>query len=260
MELSNSLTAIVTGGASGLGLAAARALAAQGVRVAIFDLNETQGSAVAAELGGTFCRVDVTSDAEVEVGFTAARAALGQERILINCAGIGAGAKTATRDRKTGEIRQHPIDAFNRVLQINLVGSFRCAVKAAAGMLTLPPLPGGERGVIVHTASVAAEDGQIGQVAYSASKAGLVGLTLPMARDLASEGVRVNTIMPGIFDTPIMATLPDNVREALGASVPFPPRLGRVDEFASLALEMCRNAYFNGASVRLDGAIRMAPR
>jgi NAD(P)-dependent dehydrogenase (short-subunit alcohol dehydrogenase family) len=260
MELSTSVAAVVTGGASGLGLAAARALAAHGVRVAIFDLNATQGEAVAADLGGVFCRVDVTSDAEVEAGYARARAAIGQERLLVNCAGIGPGIKTVSRDKKTGEIRQHPIDAFDRVIQINLIGSFRCAVKSAAGMLTLPPLTNGERGAIVNTASVAATDGQIGQTAYSASKAGLVGLTLPMARDLSAEGIRVNTIMPGIFDTPLMQTLPENVRHALGASVPFPPRLGHVDEFASLVLEMCRNSYFNGESVRLDGAIRMAPR
>ncbi len=259
MKLDSSIAAVVTGGASGLGEATARALAAHGVKVAIFDMNEDKGQAVAAAIGGVFCKVNVTSDADVDAGFASARAAHGQERILINCAGTGNAAKTASRSRDSGEIRHFPLDAFNAIIQINLVGTFRCIAKSAAGMLTLEPLDG-ERGAIVNTASVAAEDGQMGQAAYSASKGGVVGMTLPIARDLASEGIRVNTILPGIFNTPLMNAAPPQVKEALGASVPFPKRLGNAEEYASLALEMVRNTYFNGEDVRLDGAIRMAPR
>lgn len=253
-------SAVVTGGASGLGEATARALAAEGVKVAIFDLNEEAGAAVAAELGGVFCKVDVTNDASVDSGFERARAAHGQEAILVNCAGTGNAIKTAGRDRKTGAISHFPVDAFDRIVQINLVGTFRCIAKSAAGMLTLDPEDGGERGAIVNTASVAAEDGQIGQAAYSASKGGVVGMTLPIARDLSSEGIRVNTILPGIFNTPLLKGAPQNVLDALGAQVPFPKRLGDPAEYASLALEMIRNSYFNGEDVRLDGSIRMAPR
>lgn len=253
-------SAVVTGGASGLGEATARALAAEGVKVAIFDMNAERGAAVAAEIGGVFCHVNVTSDESVVAGFEKARAANGQERILINCAGTGNAAKTASRSKETGEIKHFPLDAFDKIIQINLVGTFRCIAKSAAGMLTLDPMEDGERGVIVNTASVAAEDGQMGQAAYSASKGGVVGMTLPIARDLMSEGIRVNTILPGIFNTPLMNGAPENVKAALAASVPFPKRLGHPQEYASLALEMCRNSYFNGEDVRLDGAIRMAPR
>ena len=256
MKLEN-VAAVVTGGASGLGEATARALAANGVKVALFDLNEERGEAVAAEIGGVFCRVDVTDDASVDAGFEKARAAHGQERILINCAGTGNAIKTASRDRNTGEIKHFPLDSFNKIIQINLVGTFRCIAKSAAGMLTLEPQADGERGAIVNTASVAAEDGQMGQAAYSASKGGVVGMTLPIARDLSGEGIRVNTILPGIFNTPLMNAAPEAVKEALGASVPFPKRLGLPQEYASLAVEMCRNTYFNGEDVRLDGAIRM---
>lgn len=260
MEL-KGLTAVVTGGASGLGAATARALAKEGVKVAIFDLNAEKGEAIAAEVGGVFALVNVTDEASVDAGFATARAALGQERILVNCAGTGNAIKTASRSKETGEIRHFPLDAFNMIIQINLVGTFRCIAKSAAGMMTLPPLNDfGERGVIINTASVAAEDGQIGQAAYSASKGGVVGMTLPIARDLSSEGIRVNTILPGIFNTPLLAAAPDNVKAALGAQVPFPKRLGNPEEYASLALEMCRNSYFNGEDVRLDGAIRMSPR
>ena len=255
----NGCAAVVTGGASGLGAATARALAAAGVRVAVFD-RDPRGAAVAAEIGGVFALVDVTSDAAVDAGFATARAAHGQERILINCAGTGNAAKTASRSRETGEIKHFPLDAFTRIIEINLIGTFRCIAKSAAGMLTLDPLADGERGAIVNTASIAAEDGQMGQAAYSASKGGVVGMTLPIARDLMGEGIRVNTILPGIFDTPLMDAAPDKVREALAASVPFPKRFGRPAEYASLALEMCRNGYFNGEDVRLDGAIRMGPR
>jgi NAD(P)-dependent dehydrogenase (short-subunit alcohol dehydrogenase family) len=255
------LSAVVTGGASGLGAATARLLAKEGVKVALFDLNEEKGEAVAKEIGGVFCKVNVTDNQSVDDGFAKARAAIGQERILINCAGTGNAIKTASRDKTTGAIKHFPIENFDRIIQINLVGTFRCIAKSAAGMLSLDPIGEfGERGAIVNTASVAAEDGQIGQAAYSASKGGVVGMTLPIARDLSSEGIRVNTILPGIFDTPLLQGAPENVKAALGASVPFPKRLGDPNEYASLAVEMCRNSYFNGEDVRLDGAIRMAPR
>jgi NAD(P)-dependent dehydrogenase (short-subunit alcohol dehydrogenase family) len=260
MKLNSNITAVVTGGASGLGEATARALAAEGVKVGIFDLNEERGAAVAKDIGGVFAKVDVTSDADVDAGFAKIRAALGQERILINCAGTGNAIKTASRDKDTGVIQHFPVDQFNKIIQINLVGTFRCIAKSATGMMTLDKLDCGDRGSIVNTASVAAEDGQLGQAAYSASKAGVVGMTLPIARDLSREGIRVNTILPGIFDTPLLKSLPEKVREALGAQVPHPSRLGRPQEYASLALELCRNGYFNGEDIRLDGAIRMAPR
>jgi NAD(P)-dependent dehydrogenase (short-subunit alcohol dehydrogenase family) len=261
MKLDSSISAVVTGGASGLGEATARALAADGVKVAIFDLERQRekGEKLAEELGGVFCQVDVTSEEQVDAAFAQARAAIGQERILINCAGTGNAAKTASRDKQTGEIKHFPLAAFNMIIQINLVGTFRCIAKSAAGMLTLEPVDG-ERGAIVNTASVAAEDGQIGQAAYSASKGGVVGMTLPIARDLSGDGIRVNTILPGIFDTPLLQGAPVNVKEALSASVPFPKRLGQASEYAQLALTMITNGYFNGEDVRLDGAIRMAPR
>ena len=260
MKLDGSVSAVVTGGASGLGEATVRALRAAGVKVAIFDMNEEKGSALARETGGVFCNVNVTLDIEVDAGFEKARAAIGQERILVNCAGTGNAIKTAGRDKKTGEIKHFPLAEFDRIVQINLLGTFRCLAKSAAGMLTLTPAEDGERGVIVNTGSVAAQDGQMGQAAYSASKAGVAGMTLPIARDLSGEGVRVNTILPGIFLTPLLMSAPEQVLAGLSASVPFPKRLGRPPEFASLVLEICRNAYFNGEVVRLDGAIRMAPR
>ena len=260
MKLDNTVAAVITGGASGLGAATARALAAKGVKVAIFDLQEEKGTALAAEIGGTFCEVNVTDDASVDAGFAKARAAHGQERILVNCAGTGNAIKTASRSKTDGSIKHFPLDAFNWLIQINLVGTFRCIAKSAAGMLTLEPQEDGERGAIVNTASVAAEDGQMGQAAYSASKGGVVGMTLPIARDLMSEGIRVNTILPGIFETPLMQGAPQNVKDALAASVPFPKRLGIPSEYAQLALTMIECGYFNGEDVRLDGAIRMAPR
>jgi NAD(P)-dependent dehydrogenase (short-subunit alcohol dehydrogenase family) len=260
MRLSSDIAAVVTGGASGLGKATAQALRAHDVKVAIFDRDEDRGRAAAEELDALFCRVDVTSDDSVEAGFTAARKAHGQERILVNCAGVGSAMKTASRSKETGEIKHFPLEIFNLTIQINLVGTFRCVAKSAAGMLTLDPLESGDRGAMVMTASVAAEDGQIGQAAYSASKGGVVGMTLPIARDLSGEGIRINTILPGIFETPLMLSAPEKVRDALAASVPFPKRLGRPEEYASLALEMIRNPYFNGEDVRLDGAIRMGPR
>lgn len=260
MILNDSVAAVVTGGASGLGEATARALAAAGVKVAIFDLQAEKGEGVARAIGGVFCRVDVTSDSSVDAGFVQARAAHGQERVLVNCAGTGNAAKTASRSKEDGSVKHFPINAFDRIIQINLVGTFRCIAKAAAGMLTLAPLADGERGAIVNTASVAAEDGQIGQAAYAASKAGIVGMTLPIARDLMSEGIRINTILPGIFDTPLLQGAPQPVKDALAASVPFPKRLGRPEEYARLAVTMIECGYFNGEDVRLDGGIRMAPR
>jgi NAD(P)-dependent dehydrogenase (short-subunit alcohol dehydrogenase family) len=252
--------AIVTGGASGLGAATARALAAKGVKVALFDLQKDKGEALAAEIGATFCEVNVTSDESVDAGFAKARAANGQEAILVCCAGTGNAMKTASRSKEDGSIKHFSLEAFNWLIQINLVGTFRCVAKSAAGMLTLDAGEDNARGAIVMTASVAAEDGQIGQAAYSASKGGVVGMTLPIARDLMSEGIRVNTILPGIFDTPLMQGAPQNVKDALAASVPFPKRLGNPAEYAKLALAMIENDYFNGEDVRIDGAIRMAPR
>ncbi len=261
MILDNTVAAVVTGGSSGLGAATARALAAKGVKVAIFDLQKEKGEALAAEIGGIFCEVNVTSDESVDVGFAKARAAHGQERVLVNCAGTGNAVKTASRSKEDGSIKHFPLEAFNWLIQINLVGTFRCIAKSAAGMMTLDPVDAfGERGAIVNTASVAAEDGQIGQAAYSASKGGVVGMTLPIARDLMSEGIRVNTILPGIFDTPLLQAAPQPVKDALAASVPFPKRLGQPAEYAQLALTMIECGYFNGEDVRLDGAIRMAPR
>lgn len=259
MKLNGEIAAVITGGASGLGEATARALAARGAKVAIFDLNVDRGEALARELGGVFCEVNVTSDESVDAGFAKARAVHGQERVLVNCAGGGKSMKTIGRDRETGAIRPHDIGHFLNVLALNTGGSFRCIVKSAAGMATLEPIDG-ERGAIVNTASAAAKDGQIGQAAYGAAKAAIVGMTLPIARDLSSEGIRINTIMPGTFATPPMMGAPEKVREALAASVPFPKRLGDPAEFASLAVEMISNGYFNGETVRLDGAIRMPPR
>jgi NAD(P)-dependent dehydrogenase (short-subunit alcohol dehydrogenase family) len=260
MQLNSSVAAVVTGGASGLGEATVRKLAERGVKVAIFDMNEAKGEAVAKEVGGVFCKCNVTSEEEVDAAFAKARAAHGQERILVNCAGTGNAMKTASRDKQTGETKHFPLDAFNFIIQINLVGTFRCIAKSAKGMLDLEPLQDGERGAIVNTGSVAAQDGQMGQAAYSASKGGIVGMTLPIARDLMGDGIRINTILPGIFNTPLMNAAPEQVKAALAASVPFPKRLGNAPEYASLALEMITNGYFNGEHVRLDGAIRMPPR
>jgi NAD(P)-dependent dehydrogenase (short-subunit alcohol dehydrogenase family) len=263
MQLDNTITAVITGGASGLGEATARALASHGVKIAIFDLDRQQAKAEALlqEIGGgVFCPCDVTNEEQVDAAFAKSRAAVGQERILVNCAGTGNAARTASRDRETREIKSFPTDRFDMIIQINLVGTFRCIAKSAAGMMTLEPQEDGDRGAIVNTASVAAEDGQIGQAAYTASKAGVVGLTLVVARDLSQENIRCNTILPGIFDTPLLAGAPQQVRDALGAQVPFPKRLGVPEEYASLAMEMIQNGYFNGEDVRLDGAIRMAPR
>lgn len=259
MKIDASLAAVVTGGASGLGLATVKALRAAGARVAIFDRNPETGEKAAAETGSVFCECDVLSDDSVDAAFARARAANGQERVLVCCAGGGNAIRTASRDKTTGEIKIFPSDKFEWVLKLNTVGTFRCVTRAAAGMMTLDPIDG-ERGVMVNTASAAATDGQMGQAAYSAAKAAIVGMTLTIARDLSREGIRVNTIQPGIFHTPAMAGATPKMLEALGAMVPFPQRLGSADEYASLALEMIRNGYFNGETVRLDGAIRMQPK
>lgn len=259
MKIDGSVAAVVTGGASGLGEASARALAAKGAKVAIFDLNMDRAEALAAELGGVACRVDVSDEASVDAGFAKARAAHGQERVLVNCAGIGTVGKIVRRDRETGAISHFPVDQYVKTLMINLVGTFQCAAKAATGMMTLDPVDG-ERGVIVNTASVAAQDGQIGQVAYASSKAGVAGMTLPVARDLMSEAIRINTILPGIFLTPMMAGLPEKAQAALAEAVPFPKRLGDPSEYASLVCFMVETGYLNGECIRLDGAIRMPPK
>jgi NAD(P)-dependent dehydrogenase (short-subunit alcohol dehydrogenase family) len=259
MRLDSTVSAIVTGAASGLGAATARAFAALGVKVAVLDLNAEAGEAMAAEIAGIFCRADVTSDASVDEAFARARAHHGQERVIVNCAGGGAPGKTIRRNKATGKFDPLALETFSKVIQINLLSAFQCTAKSAAGMASLEPLDG-ERGVIVNVASAAAQDGQIGQVAYAAAKAGIVGMTLPIARDLASEGIRIVTVMPGIFDTPPMRAVPDPIKEQLYMSVPFPNRFGDPTEFASLVLEICRNGYLNGETIRLDGAIRMPPR
>ena len=255
MELSSKTPVVVTGGASGLGAAVARALSGAGAKVGIFDLNEDAGTALANELGGTFARVDVSDASSVAQGFATVRAAHGQERVLVNCAGIGPASKTVSK----GE--PHDAALFAKVIGVNLIGSFNCASQAAAGMVASDPVSGdGERGVIISTASVAAFEGQVGQVAYAASKGGIVGMTLPMARDLADKGVRVCTIAPGLFLTPLLEGLPQDVQDSLGAQVPFPSRLGQPAEYAKLVCHILDNPMLNGEVIRLDGAIRMAPR
>ena len=254
------IAAVVTGAASGLGEATARELARRGARVAVFDRDAEKGRKVAAEIGGIFCEADVTNDDKVAQAFAAAREAHGQERVLVNCAGVANAAKTVGRDKQTGEVRFYPMQQFEIAIAINLVGTFRCIANSAAGMVALDPLDDGERGCIVNTASVAAQDGQIGQAAYSASKGGVLAMALPIARDLMNDGIRVNTILPGVFKTPMVAMMPEHVQEALGAQVPFPKRLGKPEEYARLACFMIESPYMNAEAVRLDGGIRMAPR
>ena len=260
MQIDSNTAAIVTGGASGLGRASAEALAAAGVKVAIFDWNAEKGEAVARGIGAQFCRVDVTDEASVVKGFAAARAANGQERILIHCAQTSRGGKTVGRNRETGEFKRLSTADYEYSVLGILVASYRLASLSALGMAGLEPLEDGERGVMTLTASVAAQDARVGQVAYGSAKAGVNGLVLPMARDLMDLGIRVNSIMPGIFATPPMLGAPPKVLDTLSASVPFPKRLGHPHEFASLVLEFIRNSYFNGQSIRLDGAIRMPAR
>ncbi len=256
MRLTNETTAVITGGASGLGEAVARNLAAGGAKVCLFDLNEERGKAVAAELDGSFAKVDVCDADSVAAGFETARSAQGQERIMMNCAGIGVASKTVDRDGNP-----HDADFFDKVIRINLIGTFLCASRSAAGMIDADPVTeDGERGVIINTASVAAFDGQIGQIAYAASKGGIVGMTLPMARDLSKSGVRVVSIAPGIFRTPMLAGLPEDVQASLGQQVPFPSRLGNPTEYAAMARHIVENSMLNGETIRLDGAIRMAPK
>lgn len=261
MQLGKSVTAVVTGAASGLGAAAARALAGKGVRVAVLDLNESEGKKIAKEIGGQYFKCDVISEASVESALAAARAALGQERILVNCAGVAVGKRTVRRVKETGAIEPHDMASFVKCVQVNLVGTFLMISKCAAGMMATKPLDAdGQRGVIINTSSVAAEDGQMGQVAYAASKGGVLAMTLPIARDLAKDGIRVVTILPGLFSTPMFDGLPDEARNALAAQVPFPTRLGNPNEYAALAVHICENAMLNGVGIRLDGAIRLAPR
>ena len=253
--------AIVTGGASGLGHASARALAAEGAKVTIFDLNEEAGSRIASEIGGQFVKVNITSEDEAVAGFDKARAAFGQERILVHCAQVSRGGKTVGRDKEKGGFKRLSTEDYAFATQGILVASYRMASISALGMASAEPLnEDGERGVITLTASAAAQDAQVGQVGYGSCKAGVNGLVLPMARDLMDLGIRVNSIMPGIFATPPMLGVPPKVLEVLSASVPFPKRLGNPGEFGSLVLELCRNGYFNGQNIRLDGAIRMPPR
>ncbi|WIW90761.1 SDR family NAD(P)-dependent oxidoreductase (plasmid) [Sphingobium sp. V4] len=248
------LAAIVTGGASGLGKATAQMLAANGAKVTIFDLNEEAGKSVAAEIGGVHVAVNVADDASVAAGLDAAEQAHGVPRILVNCAGIAPAVKTVGKENVA-----HPLDSFARTIAVNLVGTFNVISKFAARAAAADELDG-ERGVIVNTASVAAFDGQIGQAAYSASKGGVVGMTLPVARDLAQHKIRVMTIAPGIFLTPMLEAFPQNVQDALGAQVPHPSRLGKPAEYAQLVESIVRNPMLNGEVIRLDGAIRMAPR
>jgi NAD(P)-dependent dehydrogenase (short-subunit alcohol dehydrogenase family) len=260
MKLGPDIAAVITGGASGLGEATARQLAAQGVKVAIFDMNEEKGEKVAKELGGVFCKVNVTDEASVDAAFAKSRAAIGQERILVHCAMTSRRGKTLAFDKAAGKLKRLPTTEYEAGVQGVLIASYRVASLSAEGMANLPPLEDGERGSITLTASVAAQDGQIGQIIYGSAKAGVNGLVLPMARDLSDIGIRVNSIMPGIFATPLMLGATPQVLNSLSASVPFPKRLGKPEEFASLALELARNSYFNGQCIRLDGAIRMAPR
>lgn len=246
--------AIVTGGASGLGGATASALAAAGAKVAIFDLQDELGEQKAKEIGGLFVKTNVADAASVEASVKTVVETLGAPRVVVNCAGIGRSGRTIS---KSGP---HDLAMFSQVIQVNLIGTFNVIRIAAYAMSQAEPLDGGERGVIVNTASVAAFDGQIGQAAYSASKGGVVGMTLPIARDLASLGVRVCTIAPGLFLTPMMMSLPAEAQKSLGAQVPFPSRLGDPKEYAQLAMSIVENPMLNGETIRLDGAIRMAPK
>ena len=254
MKEINGTAAIVTGGASGLGAATARMLAEAGAKVAIFDMNEAGGMAQAEEIGGTFFKVDVTNEESVRLAVAEAEVENGIARVLVNCAGIATGAKTVGKGNTP-----HPLEQFRKTIEINLIGTFTVIAHFAARLSTADPI-GEERGVIVNTASVAAFEGQIGQAAYSASKGGVYAMTLPVARDLAQEGVRVNTILPGIMWTPMMAGMDQKIQDALAAAIPFPSRLGTPADYASLALHLAENVYINGECIRLDGAIRLAPR
>jgi NAD(P)-dependent dehydrogenase (short-subunit alcohol dehydrogenase family) len=252
----SDVVAIVTGGASGLGEATVRRLVADGGKVVIADRDEAKGQKVAAELGerATFVKVDVTSQADVEAAIARAEQ-WGPLRVVVSCAGVGWAARTLNKENQP-----HALDLFTTVVTINLIGTFNVARLAAAAMAKSAPLPDGDRGVIINTASVAAFDGQIGQVAYTASKAGVHGMTLPLARDLSAVGVRVNTIAPGTFDTPMLAALPEPARVALAAGIPYPKRLGNPAEYADLVAFIVGNQYLNAETIRLDGALRMPPK
>ena len=253
-------TALVTGGGSGLGEAVARELARQGARVAVLDVNAGSAQRVAGEIaaqggGALGLAADITDTASLTAALDAAEAALGPARIVMNIAGIGTAKRVVGKDGAPA-----PLEDFERVIRVNLIGTYNVVRLAAARIVRLEPLDGGERGVMLMTASVAAYDGQVGQEAYSASKGGIVSMTLPLARDLAQHGIRVCTVAPGLFETPLMKQLPEAVQQSLAASIPFPPRLGRPDEFASLAAHIVTNGHLNGECIRLDGALRMAPR
>lgn len=255
MLVENSTSAIVTGAASGLGEAVASAMAGLGARVAIFDLDEDKGVAVAKKLGGIFCKVDVSNPESVNDGIKAAQDAHGVARIVVNCAGIAPAAKTVSRGLA------HDAALFQKTIAVNVMGTFNVASQAATEMSTADPLnDDGERGVIINTASVAAMDGQVGQVAYASSKGAVAAMTLPMARDLADKGIRVVAIAPGIFATPMVSAFPQKVQDALAAGIPFPQRLGHTSEFAELVLHIVSNGFLNGEVIRLDGAVRMPPR
>jgi len=261
MQINNSVAAIVTGGASGLGAAVARMLAEAGAKVAVFDVNAERGQALASQIGGLFQSCDVTDETSVDHALAAARKLHGQERILVNCAGIVIGKRMMKTDRETGNKSPHDVESFAKVIEVNLVGTFRMVSKSALGMSALEPVGSdGERGLIVCTSSVAAQDGQIGQSAYAASKAGIHGMTLPIARDLARDGIRINTIMPGLFETPMFDGLPEDAKASLAATVPFPSRLGKPEEYAQLVRQICENVMLNGESIRLDGAVRLAAK
>ncbi len=256
MRLDNTISAIITGGASGLGEACARKFANLGVKVAILDMNAKRGAALASEINGLFVQTDVSDAQSVANALASSRKAHGQERICINCAGIATSSKTVDRDGYC-----HDAAAFTQTIQINLIGTFNVASQSAAGMATADTLDAdGTRGVIINTASIAAFDGQMGQTAYAASKGGIAAMTLPMARDLARSGIRVMAIAPGLFQTPMLAGLPMEVQDSLAAQVPFPQRLGDPSEFAALAQHIVKNQLLNGEVIRLDGGIRMAPR
>jgi NAD(P)-dependent dehydrogenase (short-subunit alcohol dehydrogenase family) len=264
MKIDNTIAAVVTGGASGLGRASAKALADAGVKVAIFDINEEAGEAFAQEIGGVFCNVDIMSEDSVLAGFEKARAANGQERILLHCALVAGGGKTISWDKQNNRYKRTATEQIARSAEGIFTASYRVASIAALGMANADPLnDDGERGCIIFTSSAASQDGQIGQVAYGGGKGAVNSMVLPMARDLMDIGIRVNAILPGTFATPPMLKVKEMneaVFDGLGKAVPFPKRLGKPEEFASLVMELSRNTYFNGQLIRLDGAIRMPPK
>jgi NAD(P)-dependent dehydrogenase (short-subunit alcohol dehydrogenase family) len=264
MKLDNTIAAIVTGGASGLGRASAKALADAGIKVAIFDITEDAGEAFAAEIGGVFCNVNIMDEESVEAGFAKAREAHGQERIVVHCAVVAGGGKTVSFDKKTGGYKRTATEQIAKSAEGIFTASYRVASIAALGMANADPLNDDmERGCIILTSPAAAQDGQVGQVAYGGGKGAVNAMVLPMARDLMDLGIRVNAILPGTFATPPMLRVKEMneaVFNGLGAAVPFPKRLGKPEEFASLVMELTRNTYFNGQLIRLDGAIRMPPK